>query len=295
MINNVGEVLENYDLTNNNTYNLKCTCKYIIYPRNKVELINLIKYINDKNLNYFVLGNGSNVIFNFEYYDGIVISLKYFNELEILNNGFIKCGAGVMLPIIAKKSIDNGYKGLEWAIGIPGTIGGSIHGNAGAYLKDIMEYTISVDVIDKNGNLKTFNKEDITYGYRTTLFKENKDYIIISVILKLEKGNKEESLKLVEDRHKRRLESQPLNYPSAGSVFRNPSSDNPAGKLIEEANFKGKSIGGAKVSEKHANFIINNGGATGEDIVKLIELIKKEIKNKNNIELICEQEIIKGI
>ena len=291
MPNNIGNIKEDVDLTSYNTYRINTKTKYLIEPNNKEELINLINYINDNNINYFILGNGSNVILSFDYYDGIIISLKNMNKYEF-DNDKLHAEAGCMLPVISKESIERSLTGLEWAIGIPGTLGASILGNAGAYLHEIMEYVISIEVMDKQGNIKVLNKDDITYGYRTTSFKENKEYIILSATLQLEQGDKEESLALVEDRRKRRMESQPLEYPSAGSVFRNPDKEHPAGKLIEESNLKGKVIGGAKVSDKHANFIINNGNATSKDIIKLINLIKKEVKDKFDIDLLCEQEII---
>ena len=155
-----------------------------------------------------------------------------------------------------------------------------------------MEFVEEIKVLDKDLNIKVLKKEDLTYGYRTTSLKEDRKYIILEVTLHLENGNIEESRALVQDRLKRRTESQPLDYPSAGSVFRNPSKEQPAGKLIEELGLKGKSKGGAEVSLKHANFIVNKDNAKASDIRELIDLIKKSVKDEYNIDLICEQEII---
>ncbi len=197
-----------------------------------------------------------------------------------------------MLPVLSNEIINNGLKGLEWASGIPGTIGASVRGNAGAYLHEIMERVESIEVLDEKLNVKTLNKEDITYGYRETSLKDSND-IILTVTLKLEPGNYEESKALVKDRLERRLASQPLEYPSAGSVFRNPSDTVFAGKLIEDLGYKGYSIGGAKVSEKHANFIVNEDNASFEDIVSLIESVRQEVKDAYQIDLVVEPTIIK--
>ena len=291
MLNNICKIEEIVDLTPYNTYKIKTSTKYMAFPHNKEEVIELIKYLKDNNIKYFLLGNGSNVILPDKEYDGVIITFKEMNEFHIDGNK-IYSQAGAMIPKVALDSVDNNLKGLEWATGIPGTIGGSIVGNAGAYLHEIMEFVETVDVLDENLNFKTLTKDEIKYDYRTTVFKETKKYIILGTVLKLENGNKEESLAIIADRLKRRQASQPLEYPSAGSVFRNPSKELPAGKLIEDAALKGKTIGGAQISDKHANFIINIGNAAAKDVVSLIDLIKKEIKEKNDIELKCEQEIV---
>ena len=290
-MNNICEIIENASLINYNTYKLDTYTKYLAIPKSIDELINLLKYVNDKNIKYFIIGNGSNIILPDEKFDGVIISFKGLNKYEINNNEII-AEAGCMLPKVATDAINRSLKGLEWATAIPGTIGGSILGNAGAYLHEIMEVIKEIKVLDKDFNVKTLTKNDITYGYRTTSLKEKRDYIILSATIELEPGNIEESKSIVQDRLKRRQESQPLEYPSAGSVFRNPDKENPAGKLIEEIGFKGKTVGGAQVSLKHANFIINIDNAKSSDIRKLIDIIKKEIKEKDNIDLICEQEII---
>ena len=184
-----------------------------------------------------------------------------------------------------------GYTGLEFATGIPGSVGGAVYMNAGAYKSDIGYVLKSAKVITPDLKIKELTNYDLDFHYRTSFLQKNPGYICISATFILSKGNADEIMQLIEDRRKRRLESQPLEYPSAGSVFRNPEGDY-AGRLIEEIGFKGKKIGGAMVSEKHANFIINYDNATGRDIVELIETIKKEIKEKYNIDLKVEQEIV---
>ena len=170
-------------------------------------------------------------------------------------------------------TIDKGLTGLEFAAGIPGTIGGSIYGNAGAYNSCIMDYVKSVSVLNRETyEIEEIENEKLSYSYRYTMFKDDKKYIIISAKFYLKPGEKANSIAILEDRKRRRLESQPLEYPSAGSVFRNPEGDF-AGRLIEACNLKGTAIGGAEVSEKHANFIINKDNATSEDVYELINLL----------------------
>ena len=199
--------------------------------------------------------------------------------------------AGVLLPVLTTKTIDKGLTGLEFAAGIPGTVGGAIYGNAGAYNSCILDYVSSVTVIDENYELKVLEHEDIKYGYRTSIFKEEKKYIIVGAKFYLKEGDKAISRETIATRQERRVETQPLEYPSAGSVFRNPEGDF-AGRLIESCNLKGYKIGGAEVSEKHANFVINKDNATGKDIHDLIKYIQKEVYDKTNVDLEIEQEFI---
>ena len=199
--------------------------------------------------------------------------------------------AGAMLPKLAQESIEKGLTGLEFAISIPGTIGGSIYGNAGAYNSCILDYVESVTVMDENYDVKIIEHEDIKYSYRYSMFKDQKNLIILGAKFYLKEGDKENSLAIIEDRRQRRVATQPLEYPSAGSVFRNPDGDF-AGRLIEFCQLKGYTIGGAQVSEKHANFIINTNNATGEDVYKLIKYVHDIVLAKTNIDLIIEQEFI---
>ena len=200
--------------------------------------------------------------------------------------------AGAMMPKVVMESVNANLTGLEFALGIPGTIGGCVYGNAGAYNSCIMDYVTSVTVLNKNTyEITEIEHENIEYSYRNTMFKENKEYIILSVKLYLKKGEKKGSLAIIEDRKQRRLASQPLEYPSAGSVFRNPEGDF-AGRLIEACGLKGKRIGGAEVSEKHANFIINKDNATSEDVYNLINSVHDEVLERTTVDLIIEQEFV---
>lgn len=284
------EYYEEANLKRYNTYRLTTTCKYLILPKDKEELRDLLKYLKEKKLKYIVLGNGSNVIFKDDYYDGIVILLNKLNKVTI-DDDTIEVSAGYSLQKLAIEACDLGLEGLEFACGIPGFIGASIAMNAGAYNSSLSEIVETVEVINSNFEFVTMSKEDLEFDYRSSIFKKEKDYIIVSAVLKLAHGNKEEILEKISKRRVKRLETQPLDMPSAGSVFRNPPNMS-AGALIEQCGLKGYNINGAEISKKHANFIVNTGGATGKDIIKLIEKIKIEVKNKFAIDLILEQIIV---
>ena len=286
----IENIKENESLKLHTTYKVGGIAKYFITPNDFDELIKLLKYLKENNIKYMILGNGSNTIFSSKTYDGVIINLSNLNKMKIDGNK-IFVEAGYQLIKLSIDAMNNNLSGLEFASGIPANVGGAIYMNAGAYKSDMSEIIEEVTFLDENYELKTLRKDELNFSYRHSLFQE-KNYIIISAILKLTSGNKEEIKALMDKRKQRRVESQPLEYPSAGSVFRNPSEDIFAGKLIEDLGLKGYSIGDAKISEKHANFIINNGNATGEDIRALISLIKEKVKEKYNIDLIVEQKFV---
>lgn len=287
---NVGEVITDVELKNYTTYKVGGMPICIVSPLDEKKLIELVKYLRNNNIKFMILGNGSNVIFNNTNYDGVIIKLDHLDDLKI-NDTVITVGAGYMLNKLAIKLSRQGLSGLEFACGIPGTIGGAIYMNAGAYKSDMGYIVTKVKVLTPEYKIKYISNKDMHFHYRTSFLKDNKDYICLGAELTLTKGNAEEITEVIEERKLRRVETQPLEYPSAGSVFRNPKDDF-AGRLIEEIGYKGKCLGGAKVSEKHANFIINNGNATGEEIKELINDIKDTIKEKYGIELTVEQEFI---
>ena len=288
--NDLGKLILNTSLKNYNTYKVEATAKYIFYPYNVENLIKMLEYIKENNISYKILGKGSNLIFNFDVYEGILIKLDELNQVTI-EDDTITVESGYPLIKLAMEVSNLGLTGLEFATGIPGTIGGAVYMNAGAYKSDMSNVIEDVTYLTPKLEIKTVKNEELNFGYRTSIFKENKDNVILKTTLKLSKGDKEEILKLIQERATKRKESQPLEYPSAGSVFRNPEGDF-AGRLIEEQGFKGKNINGAEVSTKHANFIINTDNCSGKDIVELINEIKETIKKEYDIDLILEQEII---
>ena len=284
-----GILEENVSLENLNTYKIKTKARYLLHPRTVKELQEFVSVAKKKNWPFWVLGNGSNVILADTMYNGVIIKLDQFKKIEY-NGNQVVVGAGVMINYLSKDIINHGLSGLEWASGIPGTVGGSIYGNAEAYNVSTFHFLKDVTFLNKNNEIVVLNKEDISHAYRTSYFKEKPGNIILEATFVFPDGDKEKSLWLMQDRLQRRLATQPLDYPSAGSVFRNPSKDLPSGKLIDDLGLKGFRIGDAMVSVKHANFIVNLGKATGKDIRNLIKLIHAKVEESYHIDLTLEQE-----
>lgn len=285
---NDGDIKENVSLKTLTTLKVGGISKYVFYPKDVTSLKKALTLFKKNNINYKIFGNGSNIIPSDKIYDGVIIKLSSLNNLKI-EDEVIEVEAGYSLMKLAKEVIKLGLSGLEWACGIPGTIGGAVYMNAGAYKQDMSFVLEKITVLDENMNIVTLNKDELDFSYRhSRLMEEN--LICLSATLKLEKKDISLIEEVVNKRKEKRMETQPLEYPSAGSVFRNPFNDF-AGRLVEECNLKGKQIGGAMISLKHANFIINKDNATGKDVLDLINLAKKEVKEKFNIELKQEQEL----
>ena len=286
----VGKVVTDVLMKDYTTYKVGGKVICMVYPDDEGSLIKLMHYLKENKIKHKIIGNGSNVIFNDEEYNGVIVKLDNFNSLKIINNT-ITVGAGYMLNKLALRVSRLGFTGMEFATGIPGTVGGAVFMNAGAYKSDMGYILKSIKVLTPNLNIITMYNNELDFHYRSSYLQNNPGYICIEATIVLKKGNPEKIMELINSRKERRLESQPLEYPSAGSVFRNPEGDF-AGRLIEEIGYKGKKIGDAQVSEKHANFIINSGNARGEDIKKLITDIQKKIKKKYKIDLKVEQEFV---
>jgi len=287
---NVGEVIKDVNLKKYTTYKIDCIALGLIIPDTVDSLIELLKFLIKNKVKYKVIGKGSNLIFTNNKYDGVLISLDAFSNLEIDSN-HITVGSGYSLVKLAYRLSRQGFSGLEFAAGIPGSVGGAIYMNAGAYKSDMGYVVDSVKVLTPDFDIVTLKNRDLNFHYRHSFFQENPGYICLEADLILKKADPKEILELIEERKLRRLETQPLEYPSAGSVFRNPEGVS-AGEIIERTGLKGFKVGGAEVSKKHANFIINTGDATGRDIKELINKIKKAVKDKYNIELKVEQEFV---
>ncbi|MBR4231464.1 MAG: UDP-N-acetylmuramate dehydrogenase [Bacilli bacterium] len=288
-MNNVGEVLNDVDLKNYTSLKIGGHAKYLVKPRNIGELQNLLEYIHENNMKYLVLGNGTNVILDDSDFNGIIIKLDYFKDIVFCENE-VTVGSGVSLAFLSKTTLNNGFVSLGFASMIPGNVGGSVVGNAGCYGHEIMEFVKSVEVMDKNGEIFVIDRKDISYGYRYTSLKDK--YIVLNVVFTLSKGDVNAAYEEIIQNNAKRMETQPLNYHNVGSVFRNPENAS-AGKMIDDLKLKGYTIGGAKVSDKHANFIINNDNASFKDFVDLINHVKKEVKDAYQIDLVVEPSIIK--
>lgn len=288
---NCGEIIFDVSLKKYNTYNIGGSALALVTPNNIDDLKTVISFAKKNNLRVKIIGNGSNLVFSDKYYEMLLINLKNFNNVEI-NENIIKVGSGVNLMKLAYKVSRLGLTGLEFATGIPATVGGAIYMNAGAYNSDMSNVLVKATVLTDDLEIKEYSNADFNFSYRYSNLQDKNNYVCLDATLKLEKGNSEEILKLIEDRKNRRINSQPLEYPSAGSVFRNPSSDIYAGKLIEDLELKGHQIGGAMISSKHANFIINYDNASGDDIKKLIVETKMKVYEEYGIDLKIEQEFV---
>lgn len=285
-----GIVLENVSLKDYNTYKIGGNAKYIVKPSSVDNLINLIEYLKKENIDFLVIGKGSNIILPDEDFDGVLILLDNLNKYVIKDN-VVEVEAGIILGTFIMNLVNNSLGGLENLCGIPGTLGGAIVGNAGCYGSLISDYIVSITYLE-NGTIKTISKNDCKFSYRNSIFKRDKNKIILSCKFELYKSNKEDMLEVIKENNLKRKNSQPLEYPNAGSVFRNPEGV-AAGKLIEDLGLKNYNINGAYVSNKHANFIINKDNAESKDIVTLIEFIQEKVEKEYGIKLILEQEIIK--
>ena len=286
----VGKVIENIDLKKYTTYKAGGIGRVLVIPKDIESLQKLFNYINKNNIKYKMLGLGSNLIFGDDIYEGILIKLDEFNDVNI-SDTTIRVGAGYSLIKLSLLAARNDLAGLEFASGIPGTVGGAIYMNAGAYKSDMGYIVKEIKVLTPDNEIITMSNKELDFHYRTSFLQKNPGYICLEATLNLYKGDRNAILDVIRDRKKRRIETQPLEFPSAGSVFRNPPDDF-AGRLIEELGYKGKKIGGAMVSTKHANFIINVGNAKGNDIKKLILEIQEKVKEKYDIELKVEQEFV---
>jgi UDP-N-acetylmuramate dehydrogenase len=261
--------------------------KYVAYPDDSVSLDSLIRIIRKNNLPFKLIGKGSNLLCSDKDYDGVIIRLEKFNDFYIVDTSVV-AQAGCSIIAVAYAAMKAGLSGLEFASGIPGSVGGVTFMNAGAYRSSMSDVIDSVFVY-WDGKFEWVPKGECGFGYRTSVFQSHPDWIVIAIRLNLEKRDPDEIRALMDSRRERRMASQPLDRPSAGSVFRNPD-DVPAWKLIEGIGYRGHRIGDAQVSEKHVNFIVNDGHARAEDFLALTEEIQKLVKEKYGISLHMEVE-----
>lgn len=268
------------------SYKVGGPAKYFATPRNENELLLVEDFISRNKLKCMILGNGSNILFDDRGFDGCVISLKYLNRYTFIDRELVVAGAGVSLDDLVKYTLENNLSGMEDLSGIPGTVGGAVFMNAGAFnceIKDIVKYI----KLFENNKIFTIENSEAGFEYRKSTLEEK---IILEVSMQLKKGGTDHLLRR-EELLLKRWEKQPLDYPSCGSVFKRPTGSY-AGKLIEDCNLKGFTIGGAKISEKHANFIVNFNNATGKDIRELINYIKDTVWVKTGVMLEEEVKII---
>lgn len=279
-------------LKNHTTFKIGGNCIALIEPREVSDIVETIKICRENNIKFFVIGNGSNLLVPDEGYNGVIIKLKSeFSKIEV-EGDYLIVNSGAKLSEVYTVAYENSLTGFEFASGIPGTIGGAIFMNAGAYggeMKDIVE---SVEVLDlDNFELRELKNEELEFSYRKSII-QRKNYIVTTIKLKLKKGNREEINAVYEDLRDRRNSKQPLNFGSAGSTFKRPEGHF-ASKLIEDAGLKGYHINDAWVSEKHSGFIVNKGNASYKEVMELIEYVQKVVFEKFGVKLETEVRILK--
>lgn len=261
----------------------------LLTPSKVEQIVETLKICRENNIPYYIIGNGSNLLVKDGGIRGVVIKLSNLASLEV-NDNLIKAASGTLLKDVSKKALENSLTGFEFACGIPGSVGGAVFMNAGAYDGEVNNVIKEAEVIDADGNISVLSKKDLELGYRTSrVMKDN--LIVLSATFELNKGDKGKISSRVDELTEKRESRQPLEYPSAGSTFKRPEGYF-AGKLIQDAGLKGVSVGGAAVSEKHSGFVINKGGATAKDILNLIAHVQEEVKKQFGVELHPEVRII---
>ena len=286
-----GFVRQHEPLRLHTTYRIGGEADWFVCVDDLEKLEALVHVLNETHTPWMVLGNGSNVLVSDQPYHGVVISLMGRFMSFSFSDTILEASAGCSLILLSVKAMEQSLSGLEFASGIPGTLGGGIYMNAGAYLSDLSNLIIDVTYLDEEG-IKTCTKDELGFTYRHSVFQQHKNRIILSARLQLERKDKESIRQLMDSRKQRRLSSQPVSRPSAGSVFRNPESGS-AWKIVDDLGFRGKRCGGAKVSEIHSNFIINEEGkAKAAEVDCLIREIQKAALETFGVQLITEVERI---
>ena len=281
------EIKQNEPMKNHTSFKIGGGCDYFVMPKNSDQLKAIIEKAGELNLPIFILGKGSNLLVSDKGVEGVVISMLGLCEICV-NGNEITAGAGVSVANLCTTALNNSLSGLEFAYGIPGSVGGGLYMNAGAYGGEFSNTVIKAEYLTNQGEVVTIDAKDMALGYRTSIFKQNGG-IILSATFKLSYGESSAIKAAMDDYMGRRIAKQPLEYPSAGSTFKRPTGYF-AGALIEQNNLKGVSVGGAMVSEKHAGFVINYNNATAADVKGLMSKIKNTVKENNSVEL--EPEII---
>lgn len=271
----------NQEMKNYSNMRVGGKAKKLIILENREEIVDVFK----ENNNIFLLGNGTNVLFTDEFMDRVFVCTKKLNKIFDLAEGLVRVEAGANLKELIDFMEKKNYTGIESLFGIPGTIGGLIYMNGGAFGTEIFDKIKSVEILDENGNIREIERKDITVSYRKTEIQDKK-WIILSAVFEFGSGFDKNRVKEIKEL---RESKHPLDKPSLGSTFKNPSGDF-AARLISECGLKGTIIGGAQIAEKHPNFVLNINNASFEDITKILTLVKKEVMNKFNIKL--EEEII---
>ncbi|MEG1705500.1 MAG: UDP-N-acetylmuramate dehydrogenase [Clostridia bacterium] len=297
MVSKLEDVISKEKIKYNEPMNKHTTMKVggnadiLILPTNIDEVISVIKYVKENNIPFKVLGNGSNTVVSDKGIEGVVMKLTSNLSDVIIEDKYITAVCGTMMPYLSVIAKQNLLSGFEFACGIPGTIGGGIKMNAGAYDSQISDVIVSCKYLDENLDIIEIENKDMNFGYRHSIFIENPNFVILEAKFKLNKDSLENIESKMSENKLSRIAKQPLEYPSVGSIFRRPVGYF-AGKLISDCNLKGVTIGGMQVSEKHAGFIVNKGNGTCQDLLDLIKLIQKTVYENFKVEMKTEVEFI---
>lgn len=298
ILNSIKEIVGERNVKVNEPMKLHTTFKiggpadYYVKPTDVIQLKRLTELFNNHSIPYYVIGNGSNLLVSDDGYRGAIIRIyDKFTGYEVLPDSddertLVSVRAGMSLVKLGRELSELGLTGFEFASGIPGSIGGAVVMNAGAYGGEIKDVLVSAKVMDKDGNISELSKEELKLGYRTSIMDE-KELIVVEVTLALKHGDKEQIRKTMVELSRRRIDKQPLEYPSAGSTFKRPEGYF-AGKLIEDAGLKGLAVGGARVSDKHAGFVVNTGKATAADVIELTDKVAEAVYEQFNVKLNLE-------
>ena len=277
-------ILRDELLSKHTTFRIGGKADYFVKPASENEVAVLVKELNENNIDFYIMGNGSNILASDEGYRGVIVYIgENLSDIELLDESTIKAGAGAMLSKVARVALDNSLSGMEFASGIPGSVGGAVVMNAGAYRGEIKDIIVKVKVCDKSGRIFEIANEELDFSYRHSAIQEE-GYTVLGAIFTLKPGNKDEISRTVKEISAKRKEKQPLEYPSAGSTFKRPEGYY-AGKLIMDAGLRGYRVGGAMVSEKHCGFVINADNATASDVKKLMEDVADKVEEQYGVRL----------
>lgn len=284
------QVIENAPMSKYTSFKAGGNAPVLIIPDSISKLKELLKFLKSMNIKPLVIGNGTNILISDNGFNGVIIKMGVgLSQISLVDETTIYCEAGASLKSICMFALEHSLSGLEFAYGIPGTLGGAVLMNAGAYGGEMKDVLFECTHMDTDGNMEKLSREQLELSYRHSAYTDNEG-TVISALLKLKKADKAEIKASMDDKLQRRKDKQPLEFSSAGSTFKRPEGYY-AGALIEDCNLKGYSIGGAQVSEKHAGFVINKGDATANDIISLIKHIQKTVYDKHGVMLETEVKI----
>lgn len=277
------QVLRDEPMQKHTTFRVGGPADYFVMPETIEQVQKVVTLCKEEEIPYYIVGNGSNLLVSDKGYRGVIIQIgKRFGQIEVKGNQ-ITAQAGALLSAVANRALEAGLAGFEFAAGIPGSLGGACVMNAGAYGGEMKDVLLSVTVLTPEGEVLTIPREELELGYRTSII-EKKHYLVLEAVIELQKGDPEEIKAVMDDLRQRRIDKQPLEYPSAGSTFKRPEGYF-AGKLIQDAELKGFQVGGAQVSEKHAGFVINKNHATASDIYELMRQVSEKVEEESGVRL----------